>query len=180
MAASNNERNTAKFHVALAGMACFRQLKPWRSPKPDCFNTLVALRLRLMMRSKLFVSGLMLVLCTCYLSADPVKSFDLMVKASNEAAIKDWAANRGTSSRLLKYKEHGKSVIVVLVDTASGSIRENIYVYFLEGSDWHLCLLRTSNGAVEVENNGKSLIFRNNKGQLLVEQPFDSMVNKSE
>jgi len=102
------------------------------------------------------------------------KGNTVILSASSESQIKAWASDKGTSSRVLKFNGGGKEVIVLLVDTASGLTRENIYVYFLEGSEWHLCLLRLTNGKVEVEKTDKSLVFKNPKGTVLVVQPFDS------
>ena len=108
-------------------------------------------------------------------AGEPTKTMNVILSASSESQIKEWASDKGTSSRVLKFKGGGKDVIVLLVDTASGLTRENIYVFYLEGSEWHLCLLRPTNGQVEVENSGKALVFKNLKGTVLVEQPFASM-----
>lgn len=100
---------------------------------------------------------------------------DLILIGTSESQLKEWAAKNGTSSRFLRFKNEGKDVLVLLVDIASGLTRENIYVYYQERNQWHLCLLRLTNCRVEVVNTGKALVFRNPKGGVLVEQPFNSM-----
>ena len=125
------------------------------------------------MRTEL-ISFLLAAFVVCAAGEAP-KTMNVILSASSESQIKEWASDKGTSSRVLKFKGGGKDVIVLLVDTASGLTRENIYVFYLERNQWHLCLLRPTNGQVEIENSGKALVFKNPKGAVLVEQPFASL-----
>lgn len=117
---------------------------------------------------------LLAISCLCS-AGEKATTMNIILGASNESQIKEWARDNGTSSRILKFKGDGRDVIVLLVDTASGLIQEDIYVFYFEKDAWNLCLLRLTNGKVEVEATGKKLVFKNPKGTVLVEQPFASM-----
>jgi hypothetical protein len=125
------------------------------------------------MRTKLII--ILLIIGFASFADNELKTTEIILSAPTEVQIKKWADDKGTSSRILKFKGDGKDVIVLLVDTASGTTRENLYVYYMEANIWYLCLFRVTNGQVYTENSGKTLVFRNKKGEVLAEQPFVSM-----
>ena len=127
------------------------------------------------MRAKFnLIAVLLLAISGACFAGEPI-NVNVILHASSESQIKRWAADQGTSSRVLKFSGDGKDVIVLLEDIASGITRENIYVFYLERNEWYLCLLRVTDGHVDVENSGTALVFKNSKGSVLVEQPFASM-----
>lgn len=132
-----------------------------------------SITLRKIMRAKLT-----LIMFLFFLRPLPDEAMEVMRipwTAKSDKEIELWAASQGTSYRSLRYDDNGKKLLVVLIDSGSGVITEDIYVFFQEQTVWYLGVARFTNEEVRVEKTKSSLRFISIAGDLLVDQPLASL-----
>ena len=125
------------------------------------------------MRTQLIAVTILALAINAY--ADSLKTMDIITRADDVSQIKQWASKQGTSSRAVTYKMGGLDVLVLLIDTASGSVQEDIYIFYFERDHWRLSLARYTKAEVKVEKTKDAIVFKNAQGKVIVEQPFNTL-----
>ena len=99
------------------------------------------------------------------------KMAEILSSAPNKSIIENWGKSPFTSIRTFEYEVDKIETFVMLVDRGSGIYLENIYVYekYSKNEEWHLRLFYKADTKVTIEKNGKSLLFKAQSGDLMVE-----------